>query len=115
MKNAFTTSGEKVQVLENTRDLGHGEQVNVIYSDGSEGWEHIEDIEMVEQEKTYDIQFDDCENSNRKGFQVSLEEAKNYIQQYNGTNESYFADYKGGMVQVVENESGEVAYEEEIK
>lgn len=65
--------------------------------------------------KTYDIIFNDNEDSNNKGFQVSLEEAKDYIKQHNGTNESYFADYKGGIVQVVDNESGEVAYEEEVK
>lgn len=65
--------------------------------------------------KTYDINFQDSENSNSKGFQLSLEEAKDYIAQHNGTDESYFADYKGGMVQVVDNESGEVAYEEEVK
>lgn len=64
--------------------------------------------------KTYDIVFQDSENSNNKGFQVSLEDAKDYIAQHNGTNESYFADYKGGMVQVVDNESGEVAFESEV-
>lgn len=64
--------------------------------------------------KTYDIVFQDSENSNNKGFQVSLEDAKEYIKQNNGTSNSYFLDYKGGMVQIVDNESGEVAYEEEV-
>lgn len=64
--------------------------------------------------KTYDIVFQDSENSNSKGFKVSLEEAKNYIQQNNGTNESYFSDYKGGMVQVVDNKSGNVVFEQLI-
>jgi hypothetical protein len=64
--------------------------------------------------KTYDIVFQDSENSTNKGFQVSLEDAKEYIKQNNGTSNSYFADYKGGMVQVVDNESGELAYEEEV-
>ena len=41
----YTQSGEKVTVTEETRDLGHGEQVRVIYSDGSEGWEHVEDLQ----------------------------------------------------------------------
>ena len=45
MKTQFTNSGEKVQVTGNTRNLGHGEQVEVIYSDGSKGWEHIEDLQ----------------------------------------------------------------------
>jgi hypothetical protein len=65
--------------------------------------------------KTYDIVFQDSENSNQKGFQISLEEAKVYIKENNGTSNSYFADYKGGIVQVVDNESGEVEYEEQVK
>ncbi|RRT94151.1 hypothetical protein [Empedobacter falsenii] len=64
--------------------------------------------------KTYDIHFNDSENSNNKGFSITLDEAKNYIKEYNGTNESYFQDYKGGIVSVVDNETGEVFYEEEI-
>jgi len=34
---------------------------------------------------------------------------------YNGTDESYFADYKGGVVSVVCNETGEMIYEENVK
>lgn len=64
--------------------------------------------------KTYDIVFNDTENSNNKGFQVSLKEGIEYVKQNNGTSNSYFSDYKGGIVQVVDNESGEVAYEEEV-
>lgn len=45
MKTMYTNSGEKVQVTDETRNLGHGEQVKVIYSDNSEGWEHIEDLQ----------------------------------------------------------------------
>jgi len=64
--------------------------------------------------KTYDIHFNDSENSNSKGFELSFEDAKDYIGRYNGTNESYFADYKGGIVSIVDNETGETVYEEEI-
>jgi len=63
---------------------------------------------------TYNIYFNDSENANDKGFELSLEEAKNYIKQYNGTSESYFADYKNGTVSIVDNETGETVYEEEI-
>lgn len=45
--------------------------------------------------KTYDIYFNDAEKSNNKGFKMNIEEAKDYINQYNGTNDSYFADYDG--------------------
>jgi hypothetical protein len=44
MKTATTQSGEKVKVTKKTRDLGHGKQAEVIYSDKSRGWEHIEDL-----------------------------------------------------------------------
>lgn len=65
--------------------------------------------------KTYNITFNDSENSNDKGFELSLEDAKSYIAQHNGTNESYFADYKGGVVQIIDNETGKVVYEEDVK
>ena len=65
--------------------------------------------------KTYNVVFNDSENSNDKGFEYSLEDAIHYVQTYNGTNESYFADYKGGIVEVIDNETGEVAYQEEVR
>lgn len=65
--------------------------------------------------KTYDVVFQDSENGNAKGFHATIEYCKDYIQKYNGTNESYFADYKGGTVQIVCNESGEVVYEKLVK
>lgn len=64
--------------------------------------------------KTYDVYFNDAENSNNKGFEYSYEDAMNYIKTYNGTNESYFEDYKGGTVSIVDNETGETVYEEEV-
>jgi hypothetical protein len=64
--------------------------------------------------KTYDIHFNDSENSNNKGFAESLEYCKEYIRRYNGSHESYFADYKGGTVSIVCNETGETVYETEI-
>ena len=65
--------------------------------------------------KTYDVYFNDAENSNNKGFEYSFEEAKSYIERHNGTNESYFEDYKGGIVSIVDNETGETVYEEVVK
>jgi hypothetical protein len=44
MKKLLASSGEVVVVTEKTRNLGHGEQVEVIYSDSTKGWEHIEDL-----------------------------------------------------------------------
>jgi hypothetical protein len=66
--------------------------------------------------ETYDVYFNDDESSNSKGsIYYTIEEAKSYIKRYNGTNESYFADYKGGVVSIVCNETGQTVYEEEIK
>lgn len=65
--------------------------------------------------KTYDVHFNDSNDSNSKGFKLSIEECKDYINSNNGTNDSYFADYKGGTVSVVCNETGDVVYEENIK
>ena len=64
---------------------------------------------------TYDVHFDDAENGNCKGFEKDEQFCLDYIRQYNGTNESYFADYKGGTVSIVCNETGETIYSEEIK
>lgn len=63
---------------------------------------------------TYDIVFNDDENSNNNGFSLSLEDAESYIRQNNGTNESYFADYKGGSVSIVCNETDETILVVEI-
>jgi len=65
--------------------------------------------------KTYDVVFNDDENSNSKGFAIDLDSAIAYIQANNGSNYSYFADYKGGTVSVVCNETGETVYEEVVK
>ena len=64
---------------------------------------------------TYDVHFDDENNSNCKGWAISLAECKDYIDSYNGTNESYFADYKGGTVSIYCNELDKIVYETEIK
>jgi len=65
-------------------------------------------------EKTYNIVFNDEENSNDKGFEMSYDYCLNYIKSNNGTNHSYFADYKKGTVSIVCNETGETVYETEV-
>lgn len=45
MKKLLTTNGEMVEVTNEKRDLGHGEEVRVIYSDGTEGWESVNDLQ----------------------------------------------------------------------
>ena len=64
---------------------------------------------------TYDVHFNDDYDSNNKGMTATLEECKDYIRYNNGTDHSYFADYKGGIVSIVCNETGETVYEEVVK
>jgi hypothetical protein len=73
---------------------------------------HCFEIEVEKQ--TYDIYFHSNEYSANKGFKYSLEQAKNYVETHNGTNHSYFQDFKNGMVQIVCNETEEVIFETEI-
>ena len=65
--------------------------------------------------KTFDVVFNDDCDSNSKGFSESYEYCLDYIKTYNGTNESYFADYKGGTVSIVNNDTEEYVYSENIK
>jgi hypothetical protein len=73
-------------------------------------WSQITSCERV----TYDVVFNDDSSSNSKGFTMSRQDALDYIKNNNGTNNSYFADYKEGVVQVVENQSGDVVHEEVV-
>lgn len=70
---------------------------------------------MKNSTKTYDVVFNDATDSNTKGFNESLEYCKDYIKAHNGSNHSYFADYKGGTASIVCNETDETVYEEEVK
>jgi hypothetical protein len=64
--------------------------------------------------KTYDIHFNSNTESDNKGFKETLEYCQNYINANNGTENSYFADYKGGVVSIVCNETGETMFETEV-
>lgn len=64
---------------------------------------------------TYDVVFHSDTDSNSKGFKMKLVDALTWVAMHNGTNHSYFADYKGGTVQVVCNETEEVVYSEEVR
>ena len=64
--------------------------------------------------KTFDIHFNNNENSNCKGFKYSFSKCLSYIATNNGTNKSYFADYKKGTVSIVCNETSEVIYSTQI-
>jgi len=64
--------------------------------------------------ETFNVVFNDENDSNDKGFELTKKECMDYIEAYNGSNDSYFADYKGGLVSIVNNETGEPVFETEI-
>lgn len=70
---------------------------------------------MSTSNKNFDVVFNDDCDSNCEGFNESYEYCLDYIKIYNGTNESYFADYKGGTVSIVNNDTEEYVYNETIK
>ena len=68
---------------------------------------------MAKKEKikeTFDIHFNDDESSMNKGFDLTKSECMAYIKRNNGTNNSYFADYKGGTVSIVSNLTGKTVF-----
>ena len=64
----------------------------------------------------FDVRFDSDTMSDRKGFKSSYEYCIDYISMYNGTSESYFVDYKGGSVSIIDIDADEsIVYSEEVK
>ena len=64
---------------------------------------------------TYNVHFNDEYDSNDKGMNATYDECMDYIRMNNGTDYSYFADYKGGTVSIVCNETGETVYVEPVR
>ena len=64
---------------------------------------------------TYDVEFDDDTDANSEGWHESYQYCKDYIESNNGTDWSYFADYKGGFVSIVCTETGDEVYCERVK
>ena len=91
-------------------------EIVIFYFEEMQKEDILEAIENIEEEEVlFDVFFDDKDNSNNKGFKYSLQECQSYINSNNGTNESYFKDYKGGIVSIVNIETGERIFETEIK
>ena len=65
--------------------------------------------------KTYDVVFNDDCHSNSKGWNETLDYCIDYIKSNNGTDNSYFADYKGGVVSIVCNETDETVFDKPVK
>ena len=101
-KTAITREEFERDVPENWED----EVENDVYSYGG--------YKAVMHDLTYDIHFKDEHSRDSKGFETSQDDCLDYIKEHNGTDHSYFEDYKGGTVSIVCNETGETVYEEEI-
>jgi hypothetical protein len=65
-------------------------------------------------DSTFDIIFNNDFNSNNLGFKSSFEYCKNYIDINNGTEKSYFENYKSGIVSIVCNENNKIVFETEV-
>jgi len=61
--------------------------------------------------KTYNVHFNDSNNSNDLGLKQSFEYCQQLVSNYNS---SYFADYINGTVSIACNEDGENIFEKEI-
>lgn len=70
---------------------------------------------IIEEVPTFDVEFNDGQDSDSKGFEMSLEEARDYIETWNGSGKSYFGDYKGVTVSIINNLTGESVEDFEIK
>ena len=79
-------------------------------------WSYSHDVYIVEVvPATYDVVFHDNDSSNSKGFARHYDYCLEYIVLYNGKEVSYFADYQGGTVQIVCNETEKVVYSEYVE
>lgn len=70
---------------------------------------------IIEEIPTFDVEFNDDQDSDSKGFEMSLEEARDYIETWNGSGRSYFGDYEGGTVSIINNLTGESVEDFEVK
>jgi hypothetical protein len=71
-------------------------------------------ISEINNDLTFDIIFDDDNSSDDLGFYNDFNYCFDYINKYNGTNHSYFADYKKGSVSIYCNELAIIVYTTEI-
>jgi hypothetical protein len=58
----------------------------------------------------FDVHFNSAETSNNKGFRITYEEAMAYIRSADRS-DSYWPDYVGGLVSIVNFETGKTVIE----
>lgn len=72
-------------------------------------------MKQIESTFTYDVVFHSDNADNSMGFHESYDYCKTYIDNNNGTDWLYFADYKGGIVAIYCHETGEEVYQEVVR
>ena len=82
------------------------------FEHASEVYPEVEQYICKMSENTYDVEFDDNNDSNSKNINSSYHNCLSWIETSRGT--SYFNDYKGGTVSIVCLETGDFMYQEEI-
>ena len=65
-------------------------------------------------EKTYDVVFNDSNDSNSKGIHGTYDECMSWIESNRYDQSTYFGDYKGGTVSIVCDQTEEEVYSESI-
>ena len=61
-----------------------------------------------------DVVFNDENNSDNNGFELTYNECLDYIKSFNGSIHSYFEDYKNGFVSIVSNKTGVTLFETKV-
>lgn len=112
VEDGYTNASDVIDNASYSPDEFHFTQGYVIFNEDDE--DELDEY-LDANKKTYDVEFNDDASTNSKGWHESFDYCKDYIDANNGTNESYFADYKGGVVSIVCNETGEYVYEEDVK
>ena len=62
----------------------------------------------------YDVVFDDSNSSVSKGFSSSYDYCMDWIEMNRSDKSSYFGDYVGGTVSIINIDTGDVVYTESI-
>lgn len=65
--------------------------------------------------KTYDVEFNDDNDSMSQGFRATLDYCKSWIEYSRNDKSTYFGDFPGGIVSIRCNETGEEVYSEDIR
>lgn len=107
----YVEKGEDSGIIEST-DTYYNSEPDFTYIEGEYT---LEDVKFIcENNCKYDVVFNDDTDSNSMGFKSTYLDCINYITMNKGTNHSYFEDYKGGSVCIVDVETGDDVYREDI-